>query len=62
MPHFIAETNKNFCYCGLYLIDSFGIKRCPKHGLQWDKAKYGRSKIGKWSGPSKRYKGAYERY
>ena len=51
-----------FCQaCGrlLRVVDNKGKKECPRHGRNYfEKPK--RKKIGKWSGPSKRYKGGYE--
>ena len=47
---------KMWCYCGRMLIDL----KCPKHGEKIHRVN--RKRIGRYSGRSHRYRGAYERY
>jgi len=50
-----------FCFCGLPLIDRFGILFCRKHGLDYHKkTKQERKRIGRYSGQSKTLYGKYE--
>lgn len=51
----------SFCVCGRPLIIKNGELECPRHGKDFGE-KPKRDRIGDWSGPTKRYKGAYERY
>ena len=51
------EKELEFCYCGLPAVKIVsGAPLCKRH----EKPKAERSKIGKWSGPSKSPYGSYE--
>jgi len=52
----IKGTVVQFCWCGRPLVKY----ECPRYKQETLKEK--RERIGKWSGPSKRYRGAYERF
>ena len=56
----LSGMNK-WCYCGRRLEDKFGILTCPTHKQEWEEPKR-RKKIGRWSGTTKRMKGAYDKY
>lgn len=52
----------DYCHCGIYIRkDKYGKDICPRHGVEWKVKPKARKKIGRYSGRSKRYKGAYEK-
>ena len=52
------ERTIRWCYCGLILQEKMGVKVCEKHGIKFTKII--KQRIERYSGPTKRMKGAYE--
>ena len=49
----------SYCYCGRVLDFRYGLFSCPTHKFDYIERPI-RRRIGKWSGPTKKYRGGYE--
>ena len=63
MPDSINKEydSNSFCWCGRSLkMTVWGTFFCPEHRSECYSKPIKRAKIGKYSGPSKKFKGGYE--